>query len=85
MNKPTEIAWIGLDQFVEVASTSALRALEAVALNPQPLPPGSNRPTFNPHIWIGIVASLALPSFASQPGSLAGSPVEGAATGGKSR
>lgn len=48
---------IDLEHFFEVASAASLRALAShVELNPQPLPP-----RFIPHIWVGIVASLALP------------------------
>jgi hypothetical protein len=54
---PTRAAQIQLDEFIEVALSAALRAVEApsesseqVALNPQPLPPRSLRP-----IIIGII------------------------------
>jgi hypothetical protein len=59
---------IPLEQFIEVVSASALRALaNARELNPQPLPPGKDFP--RPWIWIGIVASYGdLPTFAGGPG-----------------
>jgi hypothetical protein len=60
---PTRAERIDLEHFFEVASVASLRALAAhaqqqVELNPQPEPPGVLRV---PHIWVGIVASLALP------------------------
>jgi hypothetical protein len=63
---------IDLEHFFEVASAASLRALAAhVELNPQPEPPGIIR---IPHIWVGIVASLALP----EAPQLQGSPKSGA-------
>ena len=48
---PKEIARIGLDQFFEVASAAALRALEShLRQRPQPEP-------WNPQIWVGIIAT----------------------------
>jgi hypothetical protein len=56
---------VSLEDFIEVATRAALRAVEAhnaqVALNPQPLPPGGDqaalrRPGTGP-IIIGIVAA----------------------------
>lgn len=54
---------VSLEEFIQVATRAALRAVEEhnieVALNPQPLPPGAaplRRPGGGP-IIIGIVAS----------------------------
>jgi hypothetical protein len=56
---------VSLEDFIEVATRAALRAVEAhnaqVALNPQPLPPGGDkvalrRPGTGP-IIIGIIAA----------------------------
>ena len=44
---------IGLDEFIEIASSSALRALAAQKQASPQLP-------FRPHIWIGIIASEEL-------------------------
>ena len=58
---------VSLDQFIEVATLAALRALDAhnkeVALNPQPLPPGVAAPVRRPGggpIIIGIVAQSSI-------------------------
>lgn len=60
---PTRAAQIQLDEFIEVALSAALRAVEApseaseqAALNPQPLPPRSLRP-----IIIGIILDPQIP------------------------
>jgi hypothetical protein len=65
---PRAAASIPLEQFVEVVSVSALRALaSAREINPQPEPPGKQFP--KPWIWVGIVASFGdLPSFVGGPG-----------------
>ena len=51
---PREIAKISMDQFFEVASAAALRALDAharqAAAGPDPIP-------WHPQIWVGIIAS----------------------------
>jgi hypothetical protein len=46
---------IGLDEFIELASGAALKALSA-----QPKG-GRGGLTLRPHIWIGIIASEELP------------------------
>jgi hypothetical protein len=63
MADQTKAQQLNLQDFIEVATLAALRAVDAynkeVALNPQPLPPGqaqARRPGGGP-IIIGIVAA----------------------------
>jgi hypothetical protein len=53
---------IKLEEFIEAASSAALRAMEAHALTPNPDDPGTSKATvgrppviWNPHIIVGLI------------------------------
>lgn len=54
MSNPMPARSITLDEFIEVASTAALRAIVAQKQTAGPTL------AFEPHIWIGIIASEKL-------------------------
>ena len=66
-------ASISLDQFIEVASAAALRAVDAHVRRQGPLPDPWLQ---HPWIWVGIIAAPQLPQNLAQ-----GQPTQGKAAG----
>jgi hypothetical protein len=70
---------ISLDQFIEVASTAALRAVDAHLQRQGPHPEPWRQP---PWIWVGIIAAPQLPQNLAQGQFAQGKAVGGESSGG---
>ena len=77
---PTHAQSISLDQFIEVASAAALRAVDAHLQRQGPHPePWHHQP---PWIWVGIIAAPQLPQNLAQGQLAQGKTAGGTSSGG---